>query len=413
MALPARPRLLALPVLELAHAECHAELAGQMQTRFPVLYFDPSGVGAADLVAVEPPRQLRFAIYHLYGGGYLNRLWGARKVEMLRAAEELLGRAGGVCRVSTGTQAEVEWIEGLDPADLRVLRSFELLGARDRDSVAALRRIGSAAPVLDTGDDAIGLLGSLPAASQTGDGVQVAVHFAEHDFATDEPGPFLRLFVEFLDQLRGLSGGALSVLPLMAYVDRRMNERPGLAELRAACAEWDIEIGEGLLLLPAGLADAAVEIGRSSLTLSCSYHVALTSLMLGVPTVLVEDNPYYEQKAAGLREAFALPPDFTASSETDPVQLARTLAETVFDPDRGAALRESLRPGADRLRRRRTETEARLLGTIGGAALGALGAGPNGNGDSDSEQRLAELLGSRSWQLTKPLRRLGTLLRRH
>ena len=199
----------------------------------------------------------------------------------------------------------------------------------------------------------------------------------------------------------------------MAYVDRRMDERPGLAELRAACAERDIEIGEGLLLLPAGLADAAVEIGRSSLTLSCSYHVALTSLMLGVPTVLVEDNPYYEQKAAGLREAFALPPDFTASSETDPVQLARTLAETVFDPDRGAALRESLRPGADRLRRRRTETEARLLGTIGGAALGALGAGPNGNGDSDSEQRLAELLGSRSWQLTKPLRRLGTLLRRH
>ncbi len=407
------PGLMALPIVELAHAEDHAELAEQMLSRFPVLYFDPTRRGAEGLVPVDPPPKLGFAVSYLYGGGYLNRLWGDRKLAMLRAGESLFRQSGPICRISSGIQAEADWIEELDPSDKRLLRSFALLGARDGGSIRALRRVGTSSLVLDTGDDAIGLLGSLPAASQTGDGVQVAVHFAEHDFATDEPGPFLRLFVELLDQLRGLSGGALSVLPLMAYVDRRMNERPGLAELRAACAERDIEIGEGLLLLPAGLADAAVEIGRSSLTLSCSYHVALTSLMLGVPTVLVEDNPYYEQKAAGLREAFALPPDFTASSETDPVQLARTLAETVFDPDRGAALRESLRPGADRLRRRRTETEARLLGTIGGAALGALGAGPNGNGDSDSEQRLAELLGSRSWQLTKPLRRLGTLLRRH
>ncbi len=404
------PGLMALPVIELAHAEDHAELAEQMLSRFPVLYFDPTGRGAEGLVPIDPPPKLGFAASYLYGGGYLNRLWGDRKLAMLRAGESLFRRAGPISRISSGIQAEADWIDGLEPSDRRLLRSFALLGARDGSSVSALKRIGTPPPVLDTGDDALGLLGSLPATSQTGDQVQIAVHFAEHDFATGAPGPILRLYVDLLDQLRRLSGGALTVLPLMAYVDRRMDERPALVELRAACAERGIEIGEGLLLRPAGLADAAVEIGKSSLTLSCSYHVALTSLMLGIPTVLVEDNPYYEQKAGGLREAFAQPPDFTASSETDPVRLARTLAETVFDADRSAALRENLRPGADRLRRRRAETEARLLGTIGRAALGALGSGSNSGGDS--EQRLEELLGSRSWQATEPLRRIGARLRR-
>lgn len=103
------------------------------------------------------------------------------------------------------------------------------------------------------------------------------------------------------------------------------------------------------MLRPAGLAAAAPGLCEASLTLSCSYHVALTSLMLEVPAVLIGDNPYYEQKAAGLSEAFGLPPELTPST-ADPLASAREVAVAVLDEKRGAALRRQLGAEANRMR---------------------------------------------------------------
>lgn len=405
--------LLALPVVELSHAADHAELTHSMRNRFPVLYFEPGPDTDPELVPVDRPQRLALGVCHLYGGGYLNRLWGARKLATLRAAETLLGGAARVCKISSGTQAEADWIDALGEDDLRTLMSLELLGARDAGSVEALRRLGSPAPVLDTKDDILGLLAELPPGPPKAEGRRVAIHFAEHDFVTETRGPLLRFYAELLGELQKQAGEPLLVQPLIAYVDRRIDERPGLAELQAACVGAGVELAKPITLRPTGLADDAGRIGRASLTLSCSYHVALTSLMLGVPTVLIEKTPYYEQKAAGLRKAFSSPLGSTVSSREDPASVAAALARVVFDPAKAGELRARLRGEAEVLRGQRNEAEATILAKLGGAALTAVSnrAGPLAPLNGDAEAQLAQLLSSRSWRLTEPLRRLAALIR--
>ena len=130
----------------------------------------PRSVGAEDLVAVEPPRQLRFAIYHLYGGGYLNRLWGARKVEMLRAAG-VAPRGERAAFAGFLREHRPKWSGSRDSIQPTCACSAPSNCSAPVTAARSRLCAGSAplAPVLDTGDDAIGLLGSLPAASQTGD----------------------------------------------------------------------------------------------------------------------------------------------------------------------------------------------------------------------------------------------------
>ena len=125
---------------------------------------------------------------------------------MLGAAEALLA-AGGIaapCRLATGLQVEAEWIASLSEAGAAALRTFELLGARDDASRAALAALGSAA-TLETGDDAIGVLGRLPlrARQPPGDGrLGLNLHFAEHDWATDAArGACPSLYAGFLAEL--------------------------------------------------------------------------------------------------------------------------------------------------------------------------------------------------------------------
>ncbi len=407
--------ILPLPVVELAHFETDAELRAQMQNRFSALYFDPTRTGGDGLVSLGEPAEPPTGISYLYGGGYLNRLWGDRKLAMLRACEALLGGDVAPRRLASGLQVEAEWLEALGPRDRRLLRSLRLAGARDHASAEALLPFSEPGRVVESGDDAVGLLASLADSAEPGeDPFRVTVHFAEHDFATDRRGPLLDLFAETLAVLRELAGGALSVLPVIAYQDPRIDERPGLERLREACETRGFELGEPRRLLPGTVAETAPEIAASSLTLSCSYHVALTSLSLAVPTVLVEDNAYYRQKTAGLRELFDLPPSFAADSETDSAALGHSLAAVILDPARALALRDSLEAASGRLKLQRAEAEAKILGAIGELAAETTGpAVENGAAPADTaEEQLATLLTSRSWRFTSPLREMAALWRR-
>ena len=241
--------------------------------------------------------------------------------------------------------------------------------------------------------------------------------------------------------------------PLIAYLDRRVDERAAIERLRAACGAAGVEILEPLLLRPSTLGALAPRIGEGSLTLSCSYHVALTSLMLGVPAVLLGDNPYYEQKAAGLAADFGLPPAFAPSARSDPAGSAREVSALALDGAGAAALQREILAGGDRLRRRRAAGAAAVLSHLAAASLTAfasrvedigerlrlrsaepalqeaqlaalqteleelrhrLGASPL-EGELRAQKAAAELatvLNSRSWRLTAPLRRLGSRRRR-
>jgi Polysaccharide pyruvyl transferase len=456
------PGVVALPVLEREYLGSHRELAaGPGVNPSPALFFDPAGEIEDDLVPVAAPAELAFGASYLYGGGYLNREWGARKLAMLAAAEALLAAGGATIgsRLASGLQVELGWIAG---EGARHLRRFDPLGARDSSSQRALAELAGEAVAIATGDDAIGLLRHLPSSptpAASAERLEVNVHFAEHTWVSDQPEAVLGFYLDLLEELGREAQRPVLARPSILYEDGRVVERRGVERLRDACAERGIEVAEPRLLRPAGLAEAAPWLREASLTLSCSYHLALTSLMLAVPAVLLGDNPYYAQKAAGLADDFGLTAAFAPAASTDAAACAGAIAGAALAEPGAAALRDRLAAAADRLRQRRAATEVELLARLGGGAAAALGerveqqaarlrqrsAEPvelrlqlaqrqteleelrhRATTTLEAEIRAQEAearaaaaskaldtaLQSRSWRLTAPLRRIGALLQR-
>lgn len=427
--------LLVLPVLERQFAATHRTLANDLlHEPQHVLYFDDgNGEFDDDLIPlVSAPPHL--ALSYLYGGGFLNPSWGERKLAMLRAVEETMKGAGAVTRIASGQQVDAGWIAELESADRNMLASFELLGARDDASAEALAQLVGADSAPNSGDDAVGILQAIGEGARETDLV-VNVHIAEHPWVTDRPDEVRAFDVGLLAELSQLIGQPLRVRPLLAYLDPRVDERPGLERFAAACEERGIEVGEARVLRPASIAELAPELGGALLTVSCSYHVALTSLLLAVPTVILRDNPYYDQKARGLLADFALPDFFSPSSDDDPERCAAEIAAILLNEE-GEETRRRLEKAAERVRRRRFEAEADLLARVARGALLATAPPPSSVAEAgqrsaeekladavrratDAERReaeaqatLADALGSSSWKLTAPLRRLAAFRRK-
>jgi polysaccharide pyruvyl transferase WcaK-like protein len=368
--------LVVLPVLERSRLEDHRALAGEEGWAARAIYFDPDGGPDDGLLPVGAPADLAFGAIYLYGGGYLNGSWGERKLAMLGAAEALLeaGGAERLCRLASGLQVEASWIEALGQDEAAALRAFDLLGVRDAASADALARLRLATQPLLSGDDAVAVLAECPVADvepEAGERLRLNVHFVEHDWVSGDPDRVLDFFAGLVAELSRIGGRSLAVQPVIAYLDRYVDERPAVERLRAAATALGAEVAEPLVLRPATLAEAAPRLTEADLTLSCSFHVALTSLMLAVPAVLLGDNAYYAQKAAGLAEDFELPAAFTPAATADPVAAATEVAHRALGD--APALRRQIAAAAERQRRRRAAAETELLGRIASATLTASG----------------------------------------
>lgn len=436
---PLEPGLLVLPVLERRYASHHPALAEEM-IRPPrhSVYFDSGDGGEDGFVPIPAPAELTSAVSYFYGGGYFNGLWGDRKLAMMRAAEGVLAAAKPerLRRFGSGLQVESRWITGLSAEDAALLRAFELLGARDPRSGQILGEFGSMV-VAETGDDALGILGRLRPASAPDDGpLRVNLHFAEHDWMTAEPRKLLDFYGDLLVELGQQVGRPVFVQPLIAYLDPRVDERPAVERLDESFSTRGIEVESPAILRPASLGTVTAEMGASSFTISSSYHVALTSLMLGLPTLMLADNPYYEQKAIGLLDSFGQSPGFAIDPNVDPRACAEMVAATVVGAEADRRLRVQLALDVREQRRRRAAAEADLFSRIAGAdTLLEEGTSRQAEADAEMDRRvraaerrsgaaeeraiiaevhaanlqaqLATLIGSTSWRLTRPLRRLG------
>ncbi len=465
---PLGPELLALPVLERAYRREHRErLAAFQRPAEHALFFDPEGSGEDDLLPVAAPPALAAGAIYLYGGGYLNPAWGERKLAMVRAAGDLLQTAGvaEAVRLASGLQVDPDWLEAQPPGDTALLRSFEPLGARDPLSARALADFAPAATVVETADDALGAI-PVPVPTEAESGtptrLEVNLHFSEHEWVSGRPAELRDLALDLVTELGRQAALPVRVRPVIAYLDGRVDERAGVAVLGAEAARRGIEVEEPRILYPSQLEATLPCLRQAAATISCSYHVALTSLLLGIPTAVFADNPYYRQKAAGLAAAFGLPPSFVLSPGSDPTPVATAIL------DGASPLRDKIAHGGAALRRSRAKAETELLGRLAGGVLtemaveiGQLGErlrersvepaelrievaslrteneelrqpaveaailGAERSADRadkrwrqaeverDAAHRtLAELLGSRTWKLGAPLRWIGTVLRR-
>jgi hypothetical protein len=462
---PLREGILVLPVLERTLVESDRELRDEFihAPEHPI-FFGEAGDQADGLVPLATPAALVTGAIYLYGGGYLNPSWGERKLAMLSAAERFLDAAAPerTARVASGLQVDPGWLEGLPRADAEALARFDFLGARDGLSATALERLAPDKPVHETSDDAAAVIPA-PVANdpwEPSGPIEINFHVAGHEWVTPEPEETFSFAAGLAHELGRQAGRPVVARPLIAYLDGRVDERAAVERLRAACADHEIKVDDPSLLRPVRLPEMSGSLRAAGLTISCSYHVALTSLLLGIPTAIFSGNDYYRQKAAGLAEAFELPSPFVLSAGDDPKRAAEEIAAAVDASGGAGELRRRLYRRADRFRMQRREAEELVLAHLTGAAITALGrriddltarlrersaepaalqaelAALRDENEAlrqpaveaavqAAEQRaeraeveaaelhrqLAELLGSSTWKLGEPLRRLGGLRR--
>jgi polysaccharide pyruvyl transferase WcaK-like protein len=214
--------------------------------------------------------------------------------------------------------------------DLAILRETEVLGTRDARSLEVATLMGAKYATF-SGDDALGLLlesaRHTPTASMSASGV-INVHVSTESYVTPNSARRLDVVVDILGRLAQRSEVSQINL-IVAFGDERISERDvatqtaamigGMTELRRASVDV-VDITRRLLsgesVLPA-----------AQFCVSSSYHVALSSIVAEVPTVLMWSGDYYREKAEGLAELFDLPPELLLDDRSDPASaIERCLA---------------------------------------------------------------------------------------
>jgi hypothetical protein len=311
-------------------------------------YFaDAGGRRDRGLVELRPGAAPVDSALHLYGGGYLNHWWGERKVALSEAAERLAG-GGQLPLVVSGQQVEEPTIAAGGAAHELISRA-SWIGARDARSLELLRASFDGDPdrLVLSGDDAVPLLDFGHAAPEP----VVNLHLNAGDWVSDDPEQMILGVVAILRRLGESAGERLELQPVIAYEDTRISEAAQMSRVLDRHGD-DLE-RSGLTPIPSldVLADATgnrlARFRRARLTVTCSYHVALSSLLAGIPTVLLAENGYYDQKAAGLRDLFALDRGLVGVEGTEPDSDAAVAA--FRDGPARAALVEQIRAGADRM----------------------------------------------------------------
>jgi hypothetical protein len=254
----------------------------------------------------------------VYGGGFLEERfgWGRTKLDLLDALLAWLGDGEpGVELAVTGQQVSPRFLEGEDGARLAgVLGRASMVGVRDEASRRALARCGTLRSKLFlSGDDATALVlteawrtaRGQPLADPSRPPLAVNVQLSLADYVTEHPNRLLNVVASVVAELRRLTGPDVRLNLITAYEDARISERRHLERLREAI-DCDGTAGPILHML-SELEEGFARFREADLTLCCSYHVGLTSLLLGIPALLVHSNGYYRQKHRGLVRAFGLP----------------------------------------------------------------------------------------------------------
>lgn len=449
------PTPLVLPIVELGLVARHRELGLTALGGFDPereVAFDPSGDSAdlaaagLGLVPMALPGAIERVVTYLYGGGYLNQTWGDRKLTMAEAVAALAERAGVTSHplVCSGLQIDPGWTRPGGTRKRRLFARASSIGVRDRLSLDAAAGLGDEhgePRAVLTGDDAVAVIpAAAPQRAPATGPPTLNLHLCDQDWVTADAGRQREFVRRLLGAIATAGGGPLECRPLIAYDDARISERPALEGLVRELADDGViaRVAEPIVLRPALLADQARAIGDAELTVGSSYHVALTSLMLGVPAALLRENGYYAQKADGLRRDFSLPSELAPSIDDDPEECAAAIASLLGDPARAERLRALIRAGAAGVAERRLQAEAELRADLGRALEACGQAVPAGTGAAADRsyatlmrihtqtvrrvewaERLTEWQGSRlrdiersaSWRWTAPLRWLSERLR--
>jgi hypothetical protein len=309
--LPGSP--LAVPIVERETHGHHSELMRRYRKEFGaaafIFFHDCEEEPDDGLIEIAPPAgQLPTALIYIYGGGFINGWWGARKAAHVEAAEQLLG-GRPLPVVASGLQVEEAAVAPGGPG-YDLLSRASWIGVRDVDSLRyASRQVpGIAGRVELAGDDATPFLECPPVKPRA----MINLHLNDGTWISDDPESLPAKIARLVRDLGTASEEPLQLQPIIAYEDPRVSEQRIVSDLferqGGAFEDAGLELAEPLDVLEDAIENGFADFKRARLTVSCSYHVTLTSLLAGIPAVMLAQNNYYEQKAAGLRDLFQLGP---------------------------------------------------------------------------------------------------------
>jgi polysaccharide pyruvyl transferase WcaK-like protein len=334
-----------------------------------VQYIDGERPSDADLVELGAGAAPRRSALYLYGGGHLNRRWGARKVTHAAAVEHLALRRAPMSVVASGLQLDEAVVApGGVAHDLLARASW--IGVRDPRSLghlaANLPGVADGRAAL-AGDDAVPLLSREAAPAEA----VVNLHLNDGIWVSDDPRAMAGRIAALVAQLGRATSASLELQPVIAYEDWRVSERRLAGDMLDEFGE-ELERAGLRPVGPVDILEDAIDNGlarfrRARFTVSCSYHVTLTSLMAGIPALLLAENDYYEQKAAGLRELFGLDRGLigSAAAPADAEAAAQVLVDGPARTALVAHLRTQARAVVQRYERGRAEVAAALVRGLG------------------------------------------------
>lgn len=245
---------------------------------------------------LEPIEAIRnLAAIHLYGGGFLNNMWGDY---VLGIAEHLLRSAPDAGYLVSGQQVTapyqrrvVEHINEFKPA---------LFGVRDELSQRLLRE-GGANPDFSFDDATEALLDlTNDLLVQRGNGLLMHVNASDY---TAHDGLVLGIGYE-LHQLKTSRWGQDGATLFQAFRDPRhevCDARETIKRLDADFPFIDLRLIELASLVYGGHQHDLTQPIIGDIGYSCSYHVALWLQLAGIPCWLRSSNPFYDQKARALQ----------------------------------------------------------------------------------------------------------------
>ena len=251
---------------------------------------------AEDSPALVPLGEIRnLSVVHLYGGGFLNNMWGDF---VLNVTEYFLNLTPESTYLASGQQIT-------HPYQTRVAQHVEaykpaLFGVRDELSRQWLSDAGFNPQY--SFDDATEALIGLTEKLQLKRGAGLLMHINGSDYTGRGKG--LKGLEKDLKQLSGHTGKTSTITLLQAFRDSRHEVNDSLETLKQLDFKFpfsDIRL-IGLAALAYGDdSQSVLEPIQGDIGYSCSYHVALWLQLAGIPCWLRSNNPFYDQKSSALQ----------------------------------------------------------------------------------------------------------------
>lgn len=245
------------------------------------------------LKAVGEIRNL--AAVHLYGGGFLNEMWGNYVISVV---EYFLRLTPGIAYFISGQQVTSPYHHVL----IDHLKKFppRIFGVRDEISLNWLREIGLESNF--SFDDATEVLIDLAQRSGLKREGGLLLHLNSSDYTANDSVDD-GLAAELLT-LKATAAAATGVTVFQAFRDARqevLDSTETIKRLDVQFPFYDVRVVDlvGLIFEQGGEGNGRAISGEFGY--SCSYHVALWLQLAGIPCWLKSSNGFYSQKSRALQ----------------------------------------------------------------------------------------------------------------